>query len=187
MPTIRQLARKLSGTEGQELLEAAIVLPVAFMLLLGIVEFGRVFNINSTIQQAAQQGAITAAREFCATCGSGSPNVNTAINAVLQASNLDPTQIKQPAAAPTCAGVQTCIACPTPYPQPTNACTTSGQVYICQNVQLNPPATAQPPTQPPQCGTVVSFQYPFTFILPFTSINASKIILTAQAQSRMEN
>jgi hypothetical protein len=183
--TIKQFALKLRGTEAQEILEAAIVLPLAFMLLLGIVEFGRVFNINSTIQQAAQQGALTAAREFCATCGAGSPNVNTAINAVLQASNLDPTQIKQPVAAPNCAAGQTCIACPAPYPPPptTGPCNASGKVFICQNVQLNPPST----TQPPQCGTVVSFQYPFTFILPFTSLNASTITLTAQAQSRMEN
>jgi len=34
---------------------------------------------------------------------------------------------------------------------------------------------------------VVSFQYPFQFYLPFTSLNMQKIILSAQAQSRMEN
>jgi hypothetical protein len=42
-------------------------------------------------------------------------------------------------------------------------------------------------TQPAQCGAMVSFQYPFQFYLPFTSLNMQKIILSAQAQSRMEN
>jgi hypothetical protein len=49
-------------------------------------------------------------------------------------------------------------------------------------VQLNPAAT-----QPTQCGAVVSFQYPFQFYLPFTSLNLQKIVLSAQAQSRMED
>jgi len=33
----------------------------------------------------------------------------------------------------------------------------------------------------------VSFQYPFQFNLPFTSLNMQQIILSAQAASRMEN
>jgi hypothetical protein len=33
----------------------------------------------------------------------------------------------------------------------------------------------------------VSFQYPFQFYLPFTSLNMQTITLSAQAQSRMEN
>ena len=37
------------------------------------------------------------------------------------------------------------------------------------------------------CGTLVTFQYPFQSHLPFTSLNLSKVILTAQAQSRTEN
>ena len=50
------------STDGAEIAEAALVLPLVFMLLLGIIWFGRAFNIYSTIQQAAQQGAIVAAR-----------------------------------------------------------------------------------------------------------------------------
>ena len=80
------------------------MLPLVFMLLLGIVWFGRAFNIYSTIQQAAQQGAITAARASCATCVAGNgwsgtsfpgdTTVDNAISAVMQASNLDPSQIQ---------------------------------------------------------------------------------------------
>jgi hypothetical protein len=48
-------------------------------------------------------------------------------------------------------------------------------------VQLNPTAT------PAQCGSVVSFQYPFKFYLPFTSLNLQQVVMSAQGQSRMEN
>ena len=49
-------AHKLGNTEGAEIAEAALVMPVVFIFLLGIIWFGRAFNIYSTITQAAQQG-----------------------------------------------------------------------------------------------------------------------------------
>jgi len=186
LPNIQRIARQLRSTDGAEIAEAALVLPVVFMLLLGTVWFGRAFNIYSTIQQAAQQGAITAARASCATClntPATTTNVDNAITAVMQASNLDPTQIQLPTAAPNCAPGQPCSACPPPWPPAptTGLCSSTANIYVCQNVQLNPAAT------PTQCGVVVSFQYPFQFYLPFTSLNLQQIILSAQAQSRMED
>ncbi len=65
---MKTLAHRLRSSEAAEIAEAALVLPVVFVFLLGIVWFGRAFNIYSTIQQAAQQGAIAAARPTCATC-----------------------------------------------------------------------------------------------------------------------
>jgi hypothetical protein len=193
---IMRVVRALESSDGAEIAEAALVLPLVFMLLLGIVWFGRVFNIYSTIQQAAQQGAITAARAACATCGdaaAAATTVDTAITAVMLASNLDPTQIQLPSSPPSCeAGqlAQTCGPCPSPpYPpvSTTGLCSSTAQIYVCQNVQLNPASTGGTQPQPVQCGSVVSFQYPFKFYLPFTSLNLSQIILTAQAQSRMED
>jgi hypothetical protein len=190
---IPRIARQLGSTDGAEIAEAAMVLPLVFMLLLGIVWFGRAFNIYSTIQQAAQQGAITAARESCATCGNttapdgtvttcpvtGSPgSVTYAIETVMCASNLDPTQIPANSNRPAP------LFCTNPPSLPTlpSGCST-GNITICRNALLNPPAGAQPA----QCGTIVSFQYPFQFYLPFTSLNMQNITLSAQAQSRMEN
>jgi hypothetical protein len=183
--SMRSILRKLGREDGVEILEAALVLPLVFMFLLGIVWFGRVFNIYSTITQAAQQGAITAARATCATCTQANPwgttnfpndaTVDNAIYAVLQSSNLDPTQI-QPSGSP---GLP---ACPSPPAPPGGTCTPTGNnIWVCRIVQLNLA------TQPAQCGTVVSFQYRFNFSLPFTSLNLQQIILSAQAQSRMEN
>jgi TadE-like protein len=172
---MKRIACKLGSTDGTEILEAALVLPLVFMLLLGIIWFGRAFNIYSTITQAAQQGAITAARSSCATCGNA-PNsdgtVDKAIYAVMQASSLDPTQIPANSNPPN----------PMPCVSPPVPCTGSN-ITICRQVLLNPGAGFQPP----QCGIIVSFQYPFQFYLPFTSLNMQQIILSAQAQSRMEN
>ena len=173
---LKRIATRLRSADGAEIAEAAMVLPLVFMLLLGIVWFGRAFNIYSTIQQAAQQGAITAARATCATCSNSfSTSVDTTVTAVMQASSLDTTQI--------IASTPSALSCIVPT-QPAT-CTTSGttNVTVCQQVLLNSPASLN---QPPQCGTVVAFQYPFTFNLPFTSLNMQRTILSAQAQSRME-
>lgn len=193
LPGIQRIANRLRSADGAEIAEAAVVMPLVFMLLLGIIWFGRAFNIYSTIQQAAQQGAITAAREPCATCANGNalPSVTAADNAiyaVMQASNLDVTQIQPTANPPTCGSGQACSGCTLPL-SPTGSCSkvsgsAGGTVYICRNVQLNPPASNG---QPPQCGSVVSFQYPFKLNFPGTSLNLQQIILSAQAQSRMEN
>ncbi len=183
MPNIKlnitPIARQLRSTDGAEIAEAALVLPLVAMLLFGIIWFGRAFNIYSTIQQAAQQGAITAARATCATCGNTpatDATVTGAVEAVMKSSNIDTTQII--ANAPSSP-----LFCANP-PYPTGACNTAAdKVTICRSVQLNSPAS----TQPPQCGTIVSFQYPFQFNFPGTPLNMQTIKLSAQAQSRMEN
>lgn len=174
---MRTILRKLEREAGAEIAEAAMVLPIVFMFLLGIVWFGRAFNIYSTITQAAQQGAILAARPTCVTCPTSNTfpsdaTVDNAIFAVMRSSNLDPAQIPVNASPPT----PTAGTCG-------GACTTTNNITVCRSVILNPPAG----TQPNQCGTIVSFQYPFQFYLPFTSLNLQQIVMTAQAQSRTEN
>lgn len=190
---MRILPNKLRSVEGAEIAEAALVLPVVFVFLLGIVWFGRAFNIYSTITQAAQQGAIVAARPTCATCGApqngqwqttdfpGDPTVVNTISGVMQASSLNPSQIlPNSIPAPT-------SFCQSP-PNPPSGCTTTSNITICREVLLNSASAGQPPANQPQtCGTFVSFQYPFQFYLPFTSLNLNQVILTAQAQSRIEN
>ncbi len=181
MRNIKQIARQLVGTDGAEIAEAALVLPLVFMLLLGIIWFGRAFNIYSTITQAAQQGAITAARSTCATCGNTTipdSTVTAAVDAVMQASSLDPAQI------PTNSNPPSPVSCVNPSTPVT--CTNTGNITICRQVLLNNTTLGTPPL-PSQCGVIVSFQYPFQFFLPFTSLNLKPITLSAQAQTRMEN
>jgi hypothetical protein len=184
---MRSSVRKLGNEAGVEILEAALVLPILFMFLLGIVWFGRAFNIYSTITQAAQQGAVTAARPGCATCTQACPwvdgggqatnfpcdaTVDAAVTEVMLASRLDPAQIVSPTAPdpPACAGGGCSI--------------TTHNIKVCRSTILNPPAGSTPPDQ---CGTTVSFQYPFRAYFPTTSLNLQTIVLKAQAQSRTEN
>ena len=133
MLTLKRILRQLATTDGAEIAEAALVLPLVFMLLLGIVWFGRAFNIYSTITQAAQQGAITAARSTCASCGNAPATpaaVDTAISAVIQASSLDPAQIpvnSSPPAPPSCVS---------PPPALALCATTSHKITVCQQALL---------------------------------------------------
>ncbi|MBZ5654804.1 MAG: pilus assembly protein [Acidobacteriia bacterium] len=177
---MRTLKRRLGDETGVEILEAALVLPILFTLLLGIVWFGRAFNIYSTIAQAAQQGAIAAARPTCATCAPGNPvsAADSAVVAVLQAARLDVSLVSAPTTAPA------------------NGCiTTPANVMVCPNVILNsstgplPQCDLVSPNQAPpdQCGTIVAFRYSFTSNLPFTSLNLQTVVMNAQAQTRTEN
>ena len=180
--------QKLRGTEAAEIAEAALVMPVVFIFLLGIIWFGRAFNIYSTITQAAQQGAIVAARPVCATCSAasggwpgntnfpGDVTVAATVTSVLQASSLDPNQIIASSGNP----IPGC-----------SSSSSSNNILICRNMQLNssitpPPSCTPTPSSFQICGTTVSFQYPFQFYLPFTSLNLTQVILNAEAQSRME-
>jgi Flp pilus assembly protein TadG len=175
---MRQFRRKLESESGVEIAEAALVLPIAFMFLLGIVWFGRAFNVYSTITLAAQKGVLAAARPTCSTCGNAPSDtaVVNAITGVLQSSNLDPAQIPANSNPPT-------VTAPCSNQAPAPTCNPVGNITICRSVRLNPTGA----TDPVQCGAIVSFQYPFQFNFPFTSLNMQRIVLTAQAQSRMEN
>jgi hypothetical protein len=187
---MKPLVQRLRTTDGAEIAEAALVLPVVFLFLLGIVWFGRAFNIYASITQAAQQAAIVAARPTCAACapppspwpGTNFPGDATVRNTVLtfiQASNLNPSLI------PPNTNVKPTIFCD--VPPPAGGCSPStalGNITICRQVLLNPP---KDPAQPQICGTFVSFQYMFSLNLPFSSLNMTQIRMSAQAQSRMEN
>ncbi len=159
-------------TRGSQVAEAALVMPLAFMLLLGIYWFGRAFNTYATINSAAREGARIAVAQTCATCGNGPPLVTTVASTVtqtMQASSVNPSQIIAYPSTPTPAN------CPAPLPAAT--CTVTAQnVTVCTNVAL----TAQ------VCGVTVSFQYPYQFWLPFTSLNNQQIILTADVQMQGE-
>ena len=176
MLTLRSLLHK---TEGAEIAEAAAVLPVLFLILLGIFYFGRAYNIYGTITQAAMQGARAAVAPSCATCTNTTLTADViATNYVapaLQASKLDPAQV-QPLNPTAC--LCNSAACAT-----TVACDPAGigatpSICVQQNVVLSNNASA-----PQVCGTSVSFQYPYAFNLPFTSFNLN---LKARAQMRGE-
>jgi Flp pilus assembly protein TadG len=161
--------------EGAEIAEAALVLPIFFMVLLGIYWFGMAFNTYATINRAAVAGARVAVAQTCATCGNTAPLASTVVSSVtqvMQASSVNPSQI--------IAYVPATTNCPTGA---ANICTNANQnVTVCNNVQLSPPASPGAAA----CGVIVSFQYPYKFVLPFTSLNMQTIDLSAAAQMKGE-
>src|ERR1700719_4843513 len=93
------LGRLVSEVRGAEIAEAAAVLPLMFMMLLGIFWFGQAFSIYGTITRAAQEGARAAAAPLCTTCGgSANPGINAsaAVQSVLSSAKLDPTKAGWP-------------------------------------------------------------------------------------------
>ncbi len=165
-------------TRGAEIAEAAIVLPLVFMLLLGIYWFGRAYNIYGTITFAAREGARTATAPTCALCGNTAlleSQVATRVAQVLQASRLDPNRVTPLLPNPALKDCQTGAAV-------VPACASSPQICFLSNVRINDPTTG-----PAACGVSVSFQYPYQFYLPFTSLNQQLIQLKANVQTTGEN
>ena len=181
-----------------EIAEAAFVLPLLFMFVLGIFQFSRVFLMYSTLQRAAQDGARAAAGSPCATCGgiplTGAQVATQVIGPILQNAHIDATVLTAPASP-------TLDQCPFPpaITPPAAGCEGSGtgatpKVCVQRNVILN---NAQPGGAPtggsPVCGTLVRLVYPYSFSLPVVTATAPymtrqtyTLSLKAQAQVKDE-
>jgi Flp pilus assembly protein TadG len=151
---------------GAELVEMALVVPILFALLLGIVYFARGYNISGTMTRAAREGARIATAPSCSACTSGGqlPSIAAVASAVqdsLVASSLDPALV----ACGTCAG--TCYG-------------SAPTICYQNNFVLNPN------TAPPENGVVVSFTYPYQMAIPFVGFNQT-MTLSTRVQMRQEN
>lgn len=178
MNSTRSMFRRLADdTSGAEIAEAAAVLPLMFMILLGIFWFGQAFSIYGAITRAAQEGARAGVAPTCTTCNTSTntaaTNALNAVNNAMIASKLDPTQAKFLSSTPSfssCSGAST-------------SCSGSST-----NICVQAPVVLKDSGAPSGvCGMSVSFQYPFQFWLPFTSLNKQKIWIPASARVRMEN
>ena len=151
-----RLKRIVLEAGGSEIAEAALVIPIFFLIMLGIYWFGRAFNTYATINHAAREGALLATMSNCASCGNTATAALAAANGVaaaLQASGLNPSQIQlysSSSSSTSCGGLAT-------------ACNSANNnITVCSNVQLTTAAN----TGLPVCGVTVSFQYPYNFTLP---------------------
>ena len=88
---------QLGATDrGAVVLEAALVLPLLLMLLIGMIWLGRAYNVAQTMTRAAREGARFAVIPSCATCGNSYPadsQVRAMVDASLSASSLNPTRV----------------------------------------------------------------------------------------------
>jgi Flp pilus assembly protein TadG len=167
---------------GQEILEAAIVLPILFLLFLAIFWFGRAFNISSTLDRAAREAVKAASQPLCATCGNTFPppsQVVGHVTSVLNANNLYIQRVQPYSPSFAC----------TPATPP--SCTTSQNIQICTGVPVTcGNAACQSPTPAP-CGTNPTLGVRVTFAYqtpsPLTIANLPPITIHASAQSESEN
>ncbi len=182
----RARLNRLSRDRGSEIAEAAVVLPVLFLLLFSIYWFGRAFSIYSTINHAAREGARTAAVPGCANCDTGctwqasnlpcDAPVASAVDNALTAAHLDPQQMQPfvPTPAP--------VPCPGAIPSGMCATASSGGFTICRNVALDQNSSA-----PQVCGVIISFRYPYQLALPFSSLSNQRVLLKAEVEMQGEN
>lgn len=189
MPSFRERFSGRSSivkdTIGAEIAEAAVILPILFMFLLSIYWFGRAYLVYGAINHAAREGTRTAAVPAgCANCsvsttwsGTSLPDdtvVVPVVNNSMLAAHLDPKQAIASMPNPA----------PTPCSTPPGACSQAqgGNFTICRNVQLN-----EGTSSPPICGEIISFQYPYQFVVPFFSLSRQRILLKAQVEMRSED
>jgi hypothetical protein len=172
---------------GAEIAEAAAVLPIMFMVVVGIFWFGQAFSIYGTITRAAQEGARAGASPYCTTCGiTPIPDTNAyhAVESSLVAAKLDASNARWPSPLPT---LNACSTISSSGGNPVSCdSSASGNVCLRSYVQLSS-TTGAPAGVTNVCGISVEFQYPFQFWLPFTSLNKQRIWMTAAAHVRMEN
>src|SRR4051795_1940300 len=60
-PTMNPITRRLRSERGASAVEFAMIVPLLLVLVLGIAEFGRAFQVQSTLSAAAREGVRTMA------------------------------------------------------------------------------------------------------------------------------
>jgi Flp pilus assembly protein TadG len=177
---MQRLQHVLREVTGAEIAELAAVLPVLFTVLLAVFFFGRAYNLYGTLNQAALQGARAAVAPTCATCGNTPMPANQVatnyVAPVLKASGLDPAWVTYVAPTSCQCGSVGCSATVSCDPTGTGA---TPSICVQRNIALNSTAGS-----PQVCGALVTFQYTYTFNLPFTPFS---IPIKATAQMRQED
>jgi Flp pilus assembly protein TadG len=144
---------------GAEQVEFAFVVVLLFTLILGLFWFARAYNVHQTMTRAAREGARMAVL----------PSSFAAGNSFLDAPNVTKSE--------------SVVFASHIVPVLLSANLDPAQVtgYSQQVRWLNPGDSDQ------QCGVVIAFSYPFTFHIPFSSLNLATIHLNTQVQMRREN
>jgi Flp pilus assembly protein TadG len=184
--TLRHLVR---STRATELAETAIILPLFFMIFMGVFWFGQAFRIYGTLAHAARAGAEAAVAPVCTTCGAAAAtapqNAQTAVYTALAAAHLNKKQLVANAAwtpplVCTCNSVTSSSAC-----KSAAACDSSvADMCVQVNVQLSYPTGGAMGS----CGTSVSARYQSSshFRIPLTSMDLGNMLIPGQAQMRVE-
>lgn len=84
MKTIRNFSENLfracARTDGSQIVELVISLPLLLVFVIGITDFGTAFNLKQKLNNAAREGARIAANQYMADVVNASPNSTGAIH-----------------------------------------------------------------------------------------------------------
>jgi Flp pilus assembly protein TadG len=84
MKTIRNFSERLfracASTDGSQIVELAVSLPLLLVFVVGITDFGTAFNLKQNLHNAAREGVRTAANQYMGDIVNTSPNSITAIH-----------------------------------------------------------------------------------------------------------
>jgi Flp pilus assembly protein TadG len=177
----RNALGQTSNEAGVELFEFALIGPLLLTLMLGILWMGRAYSVYEGITRAAREGARYAVLPSCATCGNVMVDTYTAgtatgctgsvsTNAGFSGGSTTPNSsvfVNNISPALTAANLRPAAV-----------------LNYCQTAIVMDPNTN---ADVKQCGVNISFQYPVTLAIPFTSLNAKTINISTQVQMRMEN
>jgi Flp pilus assembly protein TadG len=178
----------ICDTQGTEIAETAVILPLLLILLIAVFWFGQAFRIYGTLTHAAREGARAAVAPACATCAATTPNQNatTAVATAMTAAHLNTAELL----GLTSWTRPQLYACGTSTVQACDAIVNNINICVQTNVQLS---NANPAGGAGSCGTSVSlrYKYPYRFTLPCwpqpcSSLDLHNLSLPGQAQMRLE-
>jgi Flp pilus assembly protein TadG len=75
-----RLVRACARSDGSQIVELAVSLPLLMVFLLGITDFGTAFNLKQELNNAAREGARIAANQYMADVVNAAPNSIVAIH-----------------------------------------------------------------------------------------------------------
>jgi hypothetical protein len=168
-----------------------MVLPLFFMIFIAIFWLGTAFRIYGTLTQGARAGAEAAVAPVCTTCAGGGPtpavNAQTALHNSLAAAHVDKNNLV-PTKDWTRPTLCACGSATSSCTKSSIACDSSVKdVCVQPNVQLIYPNQGTAGGLG-TCGTAVSARYkvPYSFPIPFTSLDMNNILIPGQAEMRGE-
>lgn len=93
---MKNLCKLLTNKKGQALVETALTLPLLLLILMGIVEFGRIFNAYLIVTNASREGARYAAiNSTDASINSDVSNLTKALDQSKITVTINPTQLNR--------------------------------------------------------------------------------------------
>lgn len=143
--------RRFGPEAGQTILEAALVLPIALLILLAIFQFGIIYFQKSALEYAARRGVdlyarpTAAADSRCPNCSASPRTVADEVLARIADARIDPTLLQEYAPA----NLVACSAGPL-------QCSAVENITSCTNVALTRTV----------CGRAVSFAYNWRIWVP---------------------